>query len=150
MKPANILVFSGRLGKDAEARVNPNGKELVTFSIAQDERRKNQQGEWETLFTSWVRVTVWDRDAQNLARQLTKGQLVTVTGKLQVRPWTTDDGQQRLSVDVVADRVDLAPNFAPQGQGQGGWQAQGHQQATNAWGSTPKAQPFPDEDQPPF
>jgi len=67
-------------------------------------RRKDPEtGEWADANTSGISVTCWRNLARNLQACLRKGDPVVLRGKLEVRPYTGKDGQQRHSVDVEAD-----------------------------------------------
>ena len=39
----NIGTFTGRIGRDAEHRTTPSGKDVVNFSLAVDERRGGEK-----------------------------------------------------------------------------------------------------------
>jgi single-strand DNA-binding protein len=50
---------------------------------------------------------VWRNQAENCANYLSKGRLVGVDGRLQIRSYETADGQRRRVAEVVADRVEF-------------------------------------------
>lgn len=53
----------------------------------------------------WHRVVVFQRVAENCAQYLTKGSLVYVEGSLQTRKWQDQQGQDRYSTEIKAQRV---------------------------------------------
>ena len=55
--------------------------------------------------TDFIDVVTWRQTAEFVNTYMTKGRLVLVEGKLQVRQWQTPDGQRRRNTEVVADHV---------------------------------------------
>ncbi len=98
----NRIVLIGRLTRDPELRYTPSGLPVANFSLAVDRRFKNAQGEKETDF---IRCIAWRQTAEFVANYLTKGRLAAVEGRLQIRDYTTQDGQKRTVAEVVADSV---------------------------------------------
>lgn len=90
----------GRLGSEPELRRTQSGKAVASFSLAVD---KPTQGEKKTL---WLRVSCWERDAENAAKYLTKGSTVLVIGEVEEpRVFTDRQGNQRASLDITARTV---------------------------------------------
>ena len=99
----NRIVLIGRLTKDPKSRYTPNGIAVAQFRIAVDRPTKNQEtGEKETDF---IDVVAWRRTAEFVTQYLTKGRLVAVEGRLQMRSWVAQDGTRRTAYEVVADNV---------------------------------------------
>ena len=106
----NRVVLVGRLGKDPEVRVTPGGVSVCNMRLAVTRRFPNQQGERET---DWFDVTAWRQRAEYCGRYLSKGALIAVEGRLQVRDWQTQSGEARRVYEVVADNVQsLGPGRA--------------------------------------
>jgi single-strand DNA-binding protein len=97
----NRIVLIGRLVADPELRYTPTGLPVASFRLAVD-RPKNQAGEKQTDF---INVVAWRQQAEFAANYLNKGRLVAVDGRLQIRQWTTQEGQRRSTAEVVCDRV---------------------------------------------
>lgn len=97
----NILVI-GRLTRDPEKRRTNNGKSVATFTIASDRDFKNAQGEKETDF---IPVVVWRGLADTCCEYLSKGKLVAVEGRLQIRMYEAKDGSKRTAAEIVAQNV---------------------------------------------
>ena len=72
--------------------------------------------------TEWHRVSVFQRQAENCANYLTKGSLVYVEGSLQTRKWQDQQGQDRYTTEIKAQRVQFLDRKgdAPRGEGSGG------------------------------
>jgi single-strand DNA-binding protein len=79
----NKVILIGRLGQNAEAKTAQNKSEYAILSIATQESWKNDKGEYEAR-TEWHRVFAW-RNLSKFARNLRKGQLVTLGGILRFR-----------------------------------------------------------------
>lgn len=97
----NRVILIGRLTADPELRYTPSGLPVASFRLAVD-RGKNQAGEKETDF---INIIAWRQRAEFAANYLNKGRLIAVEGRLQIRQWTTNDGQRRSTAEVVCDRL---------------------------------------------
>nr|MDK7248831.1 single-stranded DNA-binding protein [Corynebacterium amycolatum] len=113
MRNPNFVVIGGNLGGDARYAVTQSGKEVVSFSVGHSRSQFNEQSNsWEEVNTTWWNVTYWgsDReDLQRLSEQLTRGRRVVVTGRAELRPYTTKDGRDGVSLDLLASTVSLVP-----------------------------------------
>lgn len=98
----NKVILIGRLVRDPELRYTANGVAVAGFTVAVDRPFTNQQGERETDF---IDIVVWRKLAETCANHLSKGRLVAVDGRLQVRSYETPEGQRRKVAEVVADDV---------------------------------------------
>ncbi|NLW47571.1 MAG: single-stranded DNA-binding protein [Firmicutes bacterium] len=98
----NHIVLIGRLTRDPELRYTPNGVAVANFGLAVDRPTTNQQGERETDF---IRIVVWQKQAEHCANYLKKGRLVGVEGRLQIRSYEAQDGQKRRVTEVIASYV---------------------------------------------
>ena len=98
----NKAILIGRLTRDPELRSTSNNISVTSFTIAVDRNFTNQQGERETDF---IPVVAWRSLAETCARYLTKGRLVAVSGRMQVRSYEGNDGLRRYITEVVADEV---------------------------------------------
>jgi len=98
----NRVCLVGRLTADPELRYTGSGVAVASFRLAVDRDYKNAQGERETDF---INIVAWRQRAEFVSNFLTKGRLVSVDGRLQVRSYETQDGQRRQAWDVVADNI---------------------------------------------
>lgn len=98
----NRIVLIGRLTRDPEMRYTPQGVPVASFSLAVDRPFTNQQGERETDFIDCV---AWRKLGETVGNHLTKGRLVAVEGRLQVRSYEAQDGSKRRAAEVVCDAV---------------------------------------------
>ena len=100
----NKVTLIGRLGKDPELKNTTSGTSLTTLRIATDESYMDRDGN-KVGRTEWHNVVVFQRQAENCAKYLSKGSLVYVEGGLQTRKWQDQQGQDRYITEVRATRV---------------------------------------------
>lgn len=107
------ITVVGTLAAEPERRFTNTGKAVASFSMAENHFRKSQSGEYEQSGTTWWRVQVWDKAAENLAEtNLQKGARVVVVGRYQTREWEDRDGNKRTSLEITADEVCPSLRFA--------------------------------------
>lgn len=105
MQGLNTVSIGGNLCRDAELRATAGGMAVLTFSVAVNESRKNQQtGEYED-YPNYVDCTMFGRRAESVSRYLTKGTYVALTGRLHQNRWQNKDGQNRSKLEVTADNI---------------------------------------------
>ena len=104
----NRVNISGNLGQDPEMRTTAGGTNILSFSVAVNDRRKNpQSGEWED-YTNWVPCIVFGTRAEPLSRFLIKGSKVAVEGKLRWSQWEDKEtGNKRSKIEVIVDEVEF-------------------------------------------
>jgi single-strand DNA-binding protein len=124
----NEVVLIGRLVRDPEIRYTNTQMAICTFTLAVDRpfSRNRQDG---TPTADFIRITVWDRQAENCSRYLTKGRQVAVQGRIQTGSYVNKEGRTVYTTDVVANRVEfLGSGNSQSGPGQysqGGYQNRG-------------------------
>jgi single-strand DNA-binding protein len=117
----NRVVLTGNLTRDPELRSLPSGMSVCSLRIASNTRRKGASGEWEDK-PNFFDVTVWGAQGENCARFLSKGRPVALDGRLEWREWQDKEGNNRQSVEIVADSVQfLGGRDEGQGGGSGGF-----------------------------
>ena len=104
MASLNKITLIGNVGSDPEMRYTPNGKAVTSFRMATNYRYSGPDGERKEE-TEWFRVSVWGKQAESCNQFLSKGRRVYVEGRLRSRNWEGQDGQQRTSLEVSANRV---------------------------------------------
>ena len=98
----NNVIIQGRLCRDVDLRKMPSGKSAANVSIACDRDFVKDGGERETDF---IDVVAFGGTADHMAKWFSKGSMIIVTGRLQIRNWTDKDGNKRRTAEVVADSV---------------------------------------------
>lgn len=109
-----IATIEGTLGADPELRFTPSGKAVAELRVAVDERRKNDDGDWETVSTSWYKCSVWGRMGEDITESANKGDRVVVMGRLKMEQWETDAGPRQAPA-ITADAVGVLPKSSSNG-----------------------------------
>ena len=104
MPALNRVQLIGRLGKDPEARFTPNGKQVVTFSLAVSNRWKSNGETKES--TDWFNIEVWERLGEICLQYLHKGSLVFLEGRLKTDKYD-DKGETRFFTKVVVQSMQM-------------------------------------------
>lgn len=114
----NRVNCSGNIGKDPELRQTQGGTQVLTFSLAVSDRKRNPQtGEWEDA-TNWVPCVVFGNRAESLGRILTRGMKCAVEGKLRQSPYQGKDGKNRSKIEVVVSEIEFMSQSKAQNQQQ--------------------------------
>src|ERR1700674_3986201 len=98
----NKMLITGNLTAHPELRYTPNGKAVLSASLANNEYYTDAQGQ-EQKVTTLVNLEVWNKPAENFSKLVKKGQELFVEGKLQMDEWTdkqTNARRTRLFVVV--------------------------------------------------
>lgn len=98
----NKAILMGRLTRDPELRYTNSNTPVVTFSIAVDRNYSGNNGERQTDF---IDIVAWRKTAEFVSQWFTKGQMIVVVGSIQSRRWQDKNGNNRTSIEVVADEV---------------------------------------------
>lgn len=98
----NKIILQARLVRDPELRRLPNGKSVTSVSVACDRDFSKEDGEKETDF---IDLVAFGATADHIAKWFTKGKMIIVSGRLQIRTWTDKEGNKRRNAEVVADSV---------------------------------------------
>jgi single-strand DNA-binding protein len=99
----NQVVLIGRLCANPELSYTQSQMAICRFTLAVD-RPRSKDGEQTADF---IRITVWDRQAENCGRYLSKGRQVAINGRIQTGSYTNRDGQKVYTTDVVANNVEF-------------------------------------------
>lgn len=120
----NHITIQGRLCKNPELRYTPNNIPVATFCVAVDRDYDRQK-------TDFINVVAWRQTAEFVDKYFRKGQLIVVSGSLQLRDWTDKRGDKRTVAEVVAEHlyfcgdkstgkaVDVDPGFSDFDDGDG-------------------------------
>ncbi|MBP7274296.1 MAG: single-stranded DNA-binding protein [Saprospiraceae bacterium] len=139
----NKVILIGRLGRDPEVRRLENGTAVAKFSVATTEAYKDKAGEWQNQ-TEWHDIVLWRQLAERAERDLKKGMLVFVEGKLTHRKYQDKEGNDRYITEIVGDTFRMmekreSGGYLPNEEAQGGYQ-----------GTTPAAPSVEADDDLPF
>ena len=99
----NHIVLMGRLTRDPELRYTGSNIPVASFSVAVD--RDFGRGENGEKQNDFINVSAWRQTGEFVSKYFTKGSMIVVSGRLQIRNWNDKDGNKRRSAEVVADNV---------------------------------------------
>lgn len=135
MTDTNSVVIVGRVTRELDEksyRVTAGGTACAKVSLAVN-RSVKKDNQW-TDEVSFIDVTIWGKTAENLKQYLTKGTQICVSGYLKQDRWKDKDGNNRSSLGVVADSVQLV-----------GGKREGGQQQSNGANNFDPAAGFPED-----
>ena len=98
----NKAILMGRLTRDPELKYAQNNLPVVQFTVAVERNRAAQGQEKQTDF---INVVAWRKTAEFVSQWFTKGMMAIVVGSIQSRRWQDKNGNNRTSIEVVADEV---------------------------------------------
>lgn len=105
--PLPLVSLEGGLVADPEVRFSPQGKAWATARVACKDR-KQENGQWVDGDVTFVSIVCFGREAEHLVDSTTKGDSITVTGRLQQQEWEDKEGNKRQSFRVICDTVGLS------------------------------------------
>ncbi len=101
----NRVIITGNLTRDPEMGRSRAAAPVCSLRIACNGRRKNNDtGKWEEE-PNYFDVTVWGAQGENCGKYLRRAAAIAIDGRLRWREWSTQDGQKRQGVDIIADTV---------------------------------------------
>lgn len=98
----NHITIMGRLTRDPELRRTASGVAVASFTVAVDRDFAEKGKEKETDF---IECVAWRQTGEFVSKHFTKGKMIVVSGRLQIRKWNDKDGNKRSTAEVVADNV---------------------------------------------
>src|SRR5262245_27523991 len=115
-----MVSMEARAAADPELRFSPSGIAVATLRVVSSSRKRLDDGSWVDDKTCWLTVTAFKQLAENLAESAAKGDLQTITGKLQTDEWVDSNTQEKRSrTEVIADSVAVSLAFRQVRHGEG-------------------------------
>lgn len=105
MASLNKVILMGNVTRDPELRYSPEGRVVVKFSIAITSGYKNSGTKEWIKTVDFVPIVVFSKQAENIAKYITKGNPVLVDGKVHQSTWTTEEGKKRSRLEIIANNV---------------------------------------------
>ncbi len=96
----NKVIIGGRLTADPEMKTTPSGIAVTTFTVAVSRR-----GGKEDQKTDFFNVTAWRQTAEFVCKFFRKASSICISGSLQTRSWTDQNGQKRFVTEIIADEA---------------------------------------------
>ena len=100
----NKVMLVGRLTRDPEMRTSTSGMQIASFSLAVNRNFRNKEGNIEADF---INVVVFGKQAENIGKYITKGQMLGVEGRIQTRSYDAQDGTKRYVTEVISENVEF-------------------------------------------
>ena len=94
----NSVQLIGNLATDVELRELGSDRRIASFVLAIDRPGPDAKADF-------VRIAVWNKQAETCGRYLARGSQVGIDGRLRSRSWEDDEGKKRSALEVVANRV---------------------------------------------
>jgi len=148
----NRCDFIGHLGADPESRTMQNGKPVVNLRLAVSEKWRDKNSGEQKESTTWVPIVIYSEGLCKVAEKyLKKGSKIYVSGKLTVRKWQDQSGNDRYSTEIVLQgfnsTLTMLDSRSSEGAGQGDYGAnkggQSQQQNDNSgYADDPDSIPF--------
>lgn len=105
MASVNKVILVGNLGADPEVKKMSSGDPVVNLRIATSESWRDKNSGERKEKTEWHNVVIFNENiAKTAEKYLKKGSKVYIEGQLQTRKWTTKEGQDRYTTEVVVQR----------------------------------------------
>lgn len=99
----NHIAVMGRLARDPELRRTSSGTAVTSFSLACERDIADKQS--GTKSVDFIDCVAWGGTAEIADRYLSKGDMATVSGRLQIRQYTDKAGQKRRAAEIKVDSV---------------------------------------------
>ena len=112
----NKVTLIGNLGRDPEIRHFEGGSQVAKFSLATNENYRDRNGDWQTR-TEWHDIVCWGPLAERAEKNLKKGNLVYVEGKITKRKWQDKEGNDRYSTEIVSNTIKSLERREPSSSG---------------------------------
>ncbi|MCL2451935.1 single-stranded DNA-binding protein [Candidatus Saccharibacteria bacterium] len=107
------VILLGNLTADPETRTTPSGQSVTSFSLAINRTWNDANGERQEE-TSFINCTAWGARGETIAKYVSKGRQLLVSGRLQQRSWDDKDtGKKRSTIDVIVEEF----SFISDGRG---------------------------------
>lgn len=124
MSGVNKAIIIGRLGSDPEIRTLPNGDPVAKISLATSESWTDKQSGEKKELTEWHTVIAFRKLAEIMGQYLKKGAQVYIEGKLRTRKWQAQDGTDRYTTEIIADKLEMLGSS--QGNSNNNWAQEPH------------------------
>jgi single-strand DNA-binding protein len=135
-KDLNKVQLTGRLGKDPEIRITPQGNTVTQFTVASNRSWKTADGQGRDD-TEWFSVVAWNKLGEICGEYLRKGSRVYIEGRLQTRSWEDQEsGQKRYKTEVIASDMIMLDSKRDMG-------GPDYSDADIPYGNEPEPEPLP-------
>ena len=114
----NDVKLLGRLTRNPEVRYTQEGTAVARFDLAVNKPQANgEQG------VDYFHIVAWGKQAEFTEKYLAKGRQIVVSGRLSNNKWTDKNGQNRVTTEVIVEKIFFADSKAPGTADQGNTQS---------------------------
>ena len=99
----NHITIMGRLTRDPELRYTQSQTPVASFTLAVDRDFGGRDGGEKQ--TDFIDCVAWRQTAEFVSKYFAKGSMAVVSGRLQIRDWTDNNGSKRRNAEVVVDNI---------------------------------------------
>lgn len=99
----NRITIMGRLTRDPELRHTQNDVSVASFSLAVERDYTDQSTGNRPV--DFIDCVAWRGTADFISKYFSKGSMAVVSGRLQIRDWTDNNGNKRRASEVLVDNV---------------------------------------------
>ena len=100
----NSIALIGRLTKDPEVKTLSSGKTVANFTVAVDREYKDADG---NKVTDFIPCLAWSPTAELIGKYFSKGSAIGITGRLESRDYTDNNGDHKTYYSVNVMRIDF-------------------------------------------
>lgn len=100
----NKVLLIGRLTANPELRYTTNNTAVTSFTLAVNRNHTKEDGTREADF---INIVAWNKKAELINQHLKKGDRAGITGRLQVRNYQNDKGENRRITEVVLEEIEF-------------------------------------------
>ena len=101
----NKVILCGRLTGNPELKTTQSGISVVSFTLAVNRRYRSSEANAQQPQADFINLVAWRQTAEFIARYFRKGSALCVTGSIQTRRWTDQQGQTRYATEVIVDEA---------------------------------------------
>ena len=113
----NKVILVGRITKDPELKTVQSGSAVVNFTVAINRPTTSNNGDQNQSNADYINCVIWNKQAENLAKYVKKGQLIGVEGRIQTRTYDAN-GTTRYITAVLCDNVQFLDTKKDNGSSQ--------------------------------
>ena len=95
----NQVVLVGRTTKNIELRQTKSGTNYVQFTLAVNRTYKGSEQQ-----ADFINCVAWSKTAETMAQYVSKGALIGIEGRLQVRTYENEAGIRQYISEVLVNR----------------------------------------------
>lgn len=99
----NHIVIMGRLTRDPEIRRTGTGRSVTSFCVAVERDYPNK--ETVDREVDFINCAAWQQTGEFVGKYFTKGSMIVVSGRLQIKKWTDRNEVKHYDAEIVADNV---------------------------------------------